>query len=95
VSQVNTEKDPQAVNPIEKVRQTLKKHRERIMALKNVVGVGIGRETPSKERESQPCIVVYVKKKMPPSALDPGDCISHDLDGIPVRVEETGEFRAL
>ncbi len=68
--------------PIEAV---LKEHADSLMALPGVVGIARG------ELGGKPCILVLVAHKeerllrqIPPS-----------LDGFPVKVEETGKFRAL
>ncbi len=92
---MNKGKDPEERESLEQVRRTLKKHRDSIMGLKNVVGVGIGKKEISREKKAQLCIRVFVRKKVPRSKLDPSDCIPGELEGIPVCVEETGEIRAL
>ena len=62
----------------------LQEHRDRLMALAGVVGVGIG------EFEGQPCIVVYVLRNKRVDLKIP----SH-LEAYPIRIEETDEFHAL
>lgn len=92
---MNREEVHEGTQSLEQVRRTLKKHRDHIMSLKNVIGIGIGKKEISKKGKAERCIVVFVRKKVPLSKLDPADCIPKRLEGIPVCVEETGEIRAL
>lgn len=55
------------------------------MALPGVVSVAQG------EREGKPCIRVYVSRRTD----DVLKRLPSNLDGFPVSVEETGEFRSL
>jgi hypothetical protein len=64
-----------------KVAAVLERHREELMALPGVAGVGEGR------CNGKPCIKVYVKGK------ETGGKIPAEIEGFPVSVEETGEFR--
>jgi len=56
-----------------------------IMRLKDVTGVGIGLKNRRR------CIVVYVKKMSPKLA----ESIPKKIEGFEVRIEETGELKAL
>jgi hypothetical protein len=69
-----------ALDPAEVVRR----HTEPLMALPGVVGVGEGRI------DNHPCVVVLVAS--PSVAIG---AIPHLLDGLPVRVVETGTPEAL
>lgn len=62
----------------------MKKHSDRLMALPGVVGVAEG------ECRCKPCIKVFVVKKSPELIK----IIPTTLDGYPVEVEESGEFRS-
>ena len=60
-------------------------HAKKLMAIPGVVGIANGL------CHDKPCIKVYVVKKTPELARQ----IPEMLDGYPVVIEETGEFRAL
>ncbi len=67
------------------LRKALEKHRDELMAMTGVVGVGEG------IFDGKPCIKIFVARKSPrilhhiPSAIE----------GYIVSIEETGEFKAL
>ena len=65
-----------------------------LMKKENVVGVGIGLRRVGGRPTDQVCIVVMVKDKVPLHTLSPKDRVPQMLDGVPVDVQETGEFSA-
>ncbi len=67
------------------IQAVLQQHAPSLMSLSGVVGTGIG------ECGGTPCIKVFVVKKTPELVGK----IPASLQGFPVSVEETGEFRAL
>ena len=67
------------------VLAVLEQHTEWLMSLPGVVGTG------QSEREGQPCIRVFVAEERPELLKE----IPSDLEGYPVEVRVTGEFRAL
>ncbi len=67
------------------IQAVLKEHTNRLMALPGVVGTGQG------ECSGKPCIKVFVAKKTRQLV----EQIPSTLEGYPVEVQETGEFRAL
>jgi hypothetical protein len=69
----------------ETVREVLERHAPRLLALPGVVGVAEG------ESGGRACITVYVADG-PAAVLAQ---IPSDLEGRPVVVRESGEFRAL
>lgn len=71
--------------PPTSIQQILAAHTAAWMALPGVVGTAIG------ESEGRPCIKVFVKEKTPELAAQ----IPDSVEGHPVVVEQTGEFRAL
>ena len=75
----------------EKARREKERHTEELMSLSNVVGVGIGRKTKGGKRLRRWAILVYVRKKVPTSQLDPKEIISSEINGIPTDVIEIGE----
>ena len=71
--------------PNETIRRVLERHAQRIVSLPGVVGMAEG------ETDGRPCITVYVAEK----SAGVVDQIPADLEGWPVVVRESGEFRAL
>lgn len=67
------------------IQTVLKEHTNSLMTLPGVVGTGLG------ECSGKPCIKVFVVKK----TSDLLKQIPSTLEGHPVEVQETGEFRAL
>jgi hypothetical protein len=74
----------------EKARQEKERHREELMSLNNVVGVGVGRKPAGGHGLDHWAIAVYVHKKVPPSELEPKDIIPAEINGIPTDVIEIG-----
>lgn len=60
-----------------------------LMALANVQSVGLG------EKAGRAVIMVFVDRKVPLSALPPGQIIPPELEGCEVVVEEIGTPTAL
>jgi hypothetical protein len=67
------------------VQDVLKENKKKLLSLPGVVGTAQGR------CGNKPCIKVYVIRK----TLELEKKIPHILEGYPVMIEETGEFRAL
>lgn len=62
---------------------------DELLALPNVVGVGIG------ERAGKPVIKVFVTSKVPTGELEPEQVVPRAIEGEAVDVEAIGEIRAL
>lgn len=71
--------------PNETIRMVLERHARRVVSLPGVVGVAEG------ETDGGPCITVYVVEKTDRVV----DQIPSDLEGWPVVIRESGEFRSL
>ncbi len=67
------------------ITEVLQEHTARLLAIPGVVGTAQGL------CRGQPCIKVYVIKKTPELT----ERIPRVIEGFPVDIEETGEFRAL
>jgi hypothetical protein len=80
-------KDSQGRNPMatKTIEEVLQEHTKKLMSLPGVVGTGQGL------CDDRPCILVFVIKKTP--ELD--QKIPRAIEGYPVRIEETGEIRAI
>jgi len=68
----------------EPISAVLERHARRILSLPSVVGIAEG------EADGRPCIRVLVARKTEELLSS----IPQELNGWPVVVEETGEFRA-
>lgn len=64
------------------------KHKEQLMRLPNVTGVGIG------EKVGKTVIKVFVTHKVPKSALQPQEIVPKSLEGYETEVEEIGAITA-
>ena len=71
--------------PEDAVRAVLAKHAQTLVSLPGVVGVAEG------ETGGRPCITVYVVEKTPRLERQ----VPTELEGWPVVVRESGEFRAI
>lgn len=66
-----------------------------LMAMQNVVGVGVGYQVKGGEKTGEYALVVLVSKKLPLSALAPQAVLPKNVSGVEVDVVEVGELRAL
>lgn len=67
-----------------KITSAMRRCEEQIMQLPNVTGIGIGK------KGDKDVIKVFVKQKLPESALRPHEVIPKSLGGYDVDVEEIG-----
>jgi hypothetical protein len=79
---------------IEKAQAVKRAHEAELMAIPNVVGVGIGFRQKGGVRSDEVALVVMVTQKLAPSLLAPKDSIPLVIDGVPVDVQEVGVIRA-
>ncbi|RMF35827.1 MAG: hypothetical protein D6759_04325 [Chloroflexi bacterium] len=83
-----------ATTDLERIKAVKAAHEADLLRKANVVGVGIGFRQRGGEQTDEICIVVSVRKKVPPNQLAPDDRIPTDLEGVPVDVQEVGIIRA-
>jgi hypothetical protein len=67
------------------IEDVMARHEDMLLAVPNVVGVGIG------ERDGKPVIKVFVAESVPESALALGERVPESLEGFDVDVEAIGE----
>jgi hypothetical protein len=77
---------------IEAIRLVKQAYESQLMAMANVVGVGIGFRTSQGVRTDDPALVVMVSHKLPPEMLSPEERIPAEIDGVPVDVQEVGQI---
>lgn len=77
--------DNESKMPLKPIEKVLEEHTNELMSIKGVIGTAEGL------CNGKPCIKVYVIKK----TRQLTQRIPTTLEGYPVVIEETGEFRAL
>jgi len=70
----------------EDIKRVMDAHVDELMAIPGVVGVAIGAL-----EDGKPCILVLVAKKTSENRAT----IPPEIEGYPVKIEETGEIRAM
>lgn len=82
---------------MEQIHSILKKHKKKLMSMKNVVGVGVGYKESVAASTGEPKmgVVVLVKHKLPENQLEARHIVPKDLDGIVTDVIEVGDLRLL
>lgn len=78
----------------EQAKSVLQANVKRLLALANVVGVGVGLRQRGGELTDEIALVVMVQRKLPPDGLDPADHIPAEIEGVPVDVQEIGHVSA-
>ena len=78
-----------------RIIQVLARHEAELLRYPNVVAVAQGIRTKGGKPTGEPCITVYVEKKIPLSKLDKSAILPSDIEGIPVDVVEIGKVEAL
>ena len=70
------------------------KYVDELMAKPYVVGVGIGLAKKDNTITQKVALIVMVSEKLPEAQLAPEDVLPKELDGVPVDVQEMGQFTA-
>jgi hypothetical protein len=81
----DTNENEEAVRRAKLVKE---RHTNQLKGYPNVVGVGVGHEVVAGQRTDHICVRVYVRRKLPKSALPPEAVLPDDIDGVPVDVIE-------
>lgn len=76
-------------------RQALRDHRDRLMLLPNVVGVGIGYKEVAGKRTEELAVVVFVEEKLPSEALPRTHLVPKQVHKLPTDVVPVGKIRLL
>lgn len=79
---------------MEKAASVLQEHKKTLLGKPNVVGVGIGLQQTKGRHTGSVAVVVLVTQKVPREKLAESELIPHEIDGIPVDVQETGNITA-
>ncbi|NIS81134.1 MAG: hypothetical protein GTO14_13230 [Anaerolineales bacterium] len=70
-------------------------HKETILKMANVVGLGTGFKEIAGRVTEDLCVVVLVRQKVPRVSLDPQDLVPSKIEGVLTDVVQVGELRAL
>jgi len=73
-----------------KIAEVQQRHEAQLLRYPNVVGVATGIRTRGGKPTGEPCLVVYVARKLPRKRLAAKDLLPSAIEGIPVDVVETG-----
>jgi len=66
------------------IKSVMRNYEELLLKLPNVTGVGIGEK---EGKEGKEVIIIFVRKKLPESALHPEDIIPKTLEGYETDVQ--------
>lgn len=78
----------------EQARAVKHAHELALLALPNVVGVGVGLRQRGGETLNQVALVVMVQQKQPEALLSPEELLPAEIEGVPVDVQEVGDLKA-
>ncbi len=73
--------------------QALQDNRSRLLSYPNVVGIGLGQKTIAGMRTAEPCLVVFVARKLPLDQIPSAYRIPKRVAGLPTDVVEVGHIR--
>ena len=78
-----------------KIAEVQQRHEAELLRYPNVIGVATGIRTRGGKPTGEPCLVVYVERKLPRKRLAAKDVLPSAIEGIPVDVVETGPLTTL
>jgi hypothetical protein len=78
----------------QRAEQIKQHYQAEILTKANVVGVGVGLRSRAGKFTEEVAIVVMVSRKLPSADLPEEDLLPDEIEGIPVDVQEVGEFSA-
>lgn len=79
---------------IEQAKEVKAKYQEQLLALPNVVGVGVGLKEVRGDFTDQIAVIVNVSKKIPSVDLPPDAVVPPELEGVATDVQQIGEMKA-
>jgi hypothetical protein len=71
------------------------RHEAELLRYPNVVAVAAGFRTRRGAPTSDPCLVVYVQRKVPARRLAAGERLPKQIEGVPIDVVEVGGIETL
>lgn len=73
----------------------LARHQAELLRYPNVVGAAVGLRMRRGKPTGEPCLVIYVERKVPESDLAEGEMLPREVEGVPVDVVPVGRVRPL
>ena len=77
------------------VQQARSAHQASLLARPNVIGLGVGYKVSGSQSTDELCVVVLVRRKLPPVSLHEADFIPREVAGVRTDVFEVGDLRPL
>ncbi len=71
------------------------RHESELLRYPNVAGIATGIRTKGGKPTGEPCLVVYVERKIPRANLGKKEILPRKIEGIPVDVVEAGKVEPL
>ena len=81
--------------PTDEIAQVKEASKDNLLAMKNVVGVGVGYKVQGGSQSDDVAIVVMVSRKLPLPALAPEAVLPKNIEGVSIDVIQVGQIRAL
>lgn len=78
-----------------RIAEVRARHEAELLRYPNVVGVAEGIRTKQGKPTGEPCLVVYVERKIPRAKLEKSEILPTEIEGIPVDVVEVGKVEPL
>jgi hypothetical protein len=78
-----------------KAAQIRSRHEAELLRYPNVIGIAEGLRTRRGQPTGEPCLVVYVERKIPRARLGKSEILPSDIEGVPVDVVEVGKVEPL
>lgn len=73
-----------------RIAQVLADNETALLANPNVVAISEGTRTRAGKPTGEPCVTIWVKRKLPEAKLSEAEILPKEIDGIPVDVVESG-----
>jgi hypothetical protein len=83
------------MSPTNEIAQIKEASKDNLLAMNNVVGVGVGYKVQGGSQSDDVAIVVMVSRKLPLPALAPESVLPKNIEGVNIDVIEVGQIRAL
>jgi hypothetical protein len=80
---------------IAEVQEVKSAHQAWLLARPNVIGLGVGYKVSGNQSTGELCVVVLVRRKLPPVSLHEADFIPREVGGVRTDVFEVGDLRPL
>jgi hypothetical protein len=77
------------------VQEAKSANKASLLAHPNVVGLGVGYKVSGSQHTDELCVVVLVRRKLPPVSLSEADFIPREVAGVRTDVFEVGDLRPL